>query len=105
MKTYRFLICSSAFAALLIGCKVQTNTETVPEAEGNGKRAVNIRVEPMNREEIKDATGKVIDATAETAGEVKDAVTSVAAETRDLARDTNAAVKQTINERETTGTP
>ncbi len=90
------LLAAASVVALLSACKVQTETETVPEAEGNGKRALNIRVEPMNREEMKDAAGKVIDGTAQAAGEVKDAATSLAADTRNLTRDAGTAINNAL---------
>lgn len=58
------------------GCRVETHTESVPEAEGSGKKAINIRVEPMSREEIKDVADRAIDRTAEAATTARAAATT-----------------------------
>ena len=60
----------------LSACKVETKTESVPEAEGSGKKAINIRVEPMSRDEMKSAASNVIDKTAEVATSAREAATS-----------------------------
>lgn len=60
----------------LCACRVETQTESVPEAEGSGKKAINIRVEPMSREEIKEATNTAIDKTAEAASRARDVATT-----------------------------
>lgn len=52
-------------ALALCSCKVETSTEKIPNAEGAAKNAVNIRVQPMSRSEIKDVTDKAIDKTAD----------------------------------------
>lgn len=74
------LLKSVVFASVLIslcGCRVETNTESVPEAEGSGKKAVNIRVEPMSRDEIKTVTDTTIDRASEAASAVREAATTV----------------------------
>lgn len=103
-RSLPFIIALS-LTGLFSACKIQAEKETIPEAEGNGKTAVNIRVEPMNREEIKDATGRVIDRTAEAADEVKDAATGLAAETGDMARDAGAAIDRNLPDSTPATTP
>jgi hypothetical protein len=66
----------AAISLALCACRVETDTESVPEAEGTGKKAINIRVEPMSREEIKDATNTAIDKTAEAASKAREAATT-----------------------------
>ena len=80
----------------LSACKVETSTEKIPAAEGSGKNAVNIRVEPMNREEIKEAAGKVIDKTADVAGEVKDAATTLNQNMRDARLKVTTETQHTV---------
>jgi hypothetical protein len=75
-KCYLLAASATVLALSLCGCRVETNTESVPEAEGSGKKAINIRVEPMSRDEIKDATNKAIDKTAEVASKSRDMATS-----------------------------
>lgn len=74
------LICflCAVVALGLCGCRVETNSEPVPEAEGSGKKAINIRVEPMSRDEIKSAADRAIDETAEAAGKLRNAATTAA---------------------------
>ena len=94
-RYYTILIAASA-ALLISACKVETSTEKIPNAEGNGKNAVNIRVAPMSRDEIKDATGKVIDKTADVAAELKDAGTSISTNVRDLSHNANTATNRVL---------
>lgn len=61
------LITAALAAFALCSCKVETSTEKIPNAEGASKNAVNIRVQPMSRSEIKDVTDKAIDKTADAA--------------------------------------
>lgn len=63
-------------ALTLCACHVETKTEPVPEAEGSGKKAINIRVEPMSRDEIKSAADKAIDQSAEAATKLRNAATT-----------------------------
>jgi hypothetical protein len=73
----------------LCSCKVETSTEKIPNAEGSGKNAVNIRVAPMSRSEIKDVTERAIDKTADAAGELKDAATTLGANAKEIAARTS----------------
>ena len=66
----------AVFSLTLCACRVETQTESVPEAEGSGKKAINIRVEPMSKEEIKEATNTAIDKTAEAASKAREAATT-----------------------------
>jgi hypothetical protein len=84
---------ATAVALSLVSCKVETSTEKIPEAEGRGKNAVNIRVEPMTRGEIKDAAGKVIDKTADVANNVQDAASSISTNARDLAHNASTVTR------------
>ncbi len=77
MKTN--ILKSLVFAAGLLSlcaCRVETNTESVPEAEGSGKKAINIRVEPLSRQEIKDVTNTTIDRASDAASVVREAASS-----------------------------
>jgi hypothetical protein len=76
-------------ALRLCACKVETSTEKIPNAEGGGKNAVNIRVAPMSRSEIKDATDRAIDKTADAASELKDAATTLGANAKEIAARTS----------------
>ena len=78
MKTIKLIsLATLAVVALaLSACRVETKTEEVPEAEGSGKKAINIRLEPMSKDEIKAAANKAIDTTAEVATTARDAATS-----------------------------
>lgn len=60
----------------LCACRVETKTESVPEAEGSGKKAINIRVEPLSREELKTVTDDTIDRASDAASVVREAATS-----------------------------
>jgi hypothetical protein len=94
----RFLLpLFATIAALaLVSCKVETSTEKIPEAEGRGKNAVNIRVEPMTRGEIKDAASAAIDKTADVAGHVQDAASSITANARDLAHNASTVTRELV---------
>lgn len=70
------LMCMATGLMALAGCRVETHTETVPEAEGSGKKAINIRLEPMSRDEIKDVADRAIDKTAEAATTARAAATT-----------------------------
>lgn len=69
------LACVAATLALC-ACRVETKTEPIPEAEGSGKKAITLRMEPMSREEIKSATDSAIDKTAEAATKFREAATT-----------------------------
>lgn len=60
----------------LAGCKVETSTEKIPEAEGKGKTAINLRLETMSKDEIKNAADKTIDSAAQFVEKARDAATS-----------------------------
>jgi len=60
----------------LCACRVETSSEEIPEAEGSGKKAINIRVEPMSTDEMKDAANTAIDKGAAAAAVARDAATS-----------------------------
>jgi hypothetical protein len=76
MKTKTFAIACGMTALVLCGCRVDTKTESVPEAEGSGKKAINIRVEPMTRDEMKAAASDAIDKTADAATQLRSAATT-----------------------------
>ena len=75
MKQSLTLLAAASLLALC-ACRVETKSEEIPETEGSGKKAINIRVEPMSRQEIKDATNQAIDKTAEAATVARSAATS-----------------------------
>jgi hypothetical protein len=88
----------AALATIAItGCKVKTSTEAVPEAEGSGKKAINIRVEPMTRQEMKKAADTAIDKTAEAAGELKQAATTAAGNLKVMATNITTMTSTMIN--------
>lgn len=60
----------------LAGCRVETKSEPIPEAEGSGKNALTIRVEPLSREEMKSAADSAIDKTADAAVQLRSAATT-----------------------------
>jgi hypothetical protein len=70
------LLALSAISLVLCACRVETKSEDIPEAEGSGKKAINIRVEPMSRQEIKDAANTAIDRGAQAATMVRNAATT-----------------------------
>src|SRR5690606_29032750 len=70
-----YLLAACAVIALS-GCRVETKSEELPEAEGSGKKAINIRLEAMSKDEIKNAASKAIDKTADLATKARDAATS-----------------------------
>lgn len=77
MKKQTYMIAGLAVAGMILGgCRVEAEKETIPEAEGTGKSALNIRVETMSKEEIKNAANKAIDKTAAMATHVKDAAST-----------------------------
>jgi hypothetical protein len=76
MMNIKHIVLWSMAAFALAGCRVDTNTESVPEAEGSGKKAINIRVEPMSRDEIKSAASDAIDRGAEAATQIRNAATT-----------------------------
>lgn len=90
-------ISATILALSVCGCRVETNTEPVPEAEGSGKKAVNIRVEPMSREEIKDATNRAIDTTAEVASRTRDLASTAAENAERLGRNITTLTDTMIN--------
>jgi len=94
-KTVTGLVCASVLISVA-GCRVETKTEQVPEAEGSGKKAINIRVEPMSREEIKTATDNAIDKTAEAATKIKSAATTAVGNLETLGNQVRS-VTDTIN--------
>jgi len=77
MMTKKFTSLLFAVACLsLCACRVETSSEEIPEAEGSGKKAINIRVEPMSTDEMKDAANTAIDKGAAAATVARDAATS-----------------------------
>lgn len=97
MITRKFpLFVVAALAIALPGCRVETNSEELPEAEGSGKKAINIRVEPMSKDEIKNAANKAIDTTADLATKAKDAATS-AVNNADRLNDAVSTLSTTFN--------
>ena len=112
MKTHSAAIIALAGLSLtLCGCRVETNSETIPEAEGSGKKAINIRVEPMSRDEIKDAANTAIDKGAEAASMARDAATSAVQNAEKLGQSMTTLTNTVNNIRnanrqpETTSTP
>lgn len=81
----------------LTGCRVETNTEPVPEAEGSGKNAINIRVEPLSREEIKSATDDAIDRTATAATHLRTAATTAVENLQQVGRTVTTLTDTMIN--------
>lgn len=94
-KTYTFMLLA-VVACSLSACRVETNSEELPEAEGSGKKAINIRVEPMSKDEIKNAANKAIDTTADLATKAKDAATS-AVNNADRLNDAVSTLSTTFN--------
>ena len=76
MNIKALILLASIATLALTGCRVDTKTEPVPEAEGSGKNAINIRVEPLSRDEIKSAASDAIDKTADAATHIRSAATT-----------------------------
>ena len=92
--SYLFVACN---IVVLAGCRVETRSEELPEAEGSGKKAINIRVEPMSKDEIKDAANKAIDKTADLATKARDAATSAVHKAESLG-DAVSTLSETLND-------
>jgi hypothetical protein len=92
-----FLAIATVGLSITSGCKVKTSTESVPEAEGSGKKAINIRVEPMSRDEVKKAADTAIDKTAEAAGQLKQAATTAAGDLKVMATNLTTMTNTMIN--------
>lgn len=68
----------------LSGCKVETSTEKIPEAEGKGKTAINLRLETMSKDEIKNAADKTIDSAAQFVDKAREAATTATESARNI---------------------
>lgn len=102
--TKSFLLALGA-STLIAGCKVEANRETVPEAEGSGNNAVNIRVQPMDRQELREAAGRAVDGVADVAEGVRDVATSAAPVVRELGDRTKDAADAFFQQDATATTP
>lgn len=74
LKLTFFLVAVAALG--LSGCRVETKSDPIPEAEGSGKNALTIRVEPLSRDEMKSAADEAIDKTADAAVQLRNAATT-----------------------------
>ncbi len=71
----KLLTAALIVSSVAAGCKVETSSE--PSTGPGDKGATNIRIEPMSREEVKDAAGAAIDTTADAAQGVKNAAANL----------------------------
>lgn len=76
MTNGKFALVLVTCTLALTACRVETKTESIPEAEGSGKKAITVRLEPMTRDETKAVINNAIDKSADFATSAREAATS-----------------------------